>query len=327
MTGYIARRLLWAVVLLLGVSVLTFALFFLLPGDPAVQAVPRGATPEVLAQVRHRMGLDQPLWRQYLDFLHGPDRIGVGHPSGLLNWPPNLGYSFKNQQPVLDTILDRLPVTASLAIGSALVWLLIALPIGVQAATKSRSLRDRLAMVFALLGVSTPVFLVGIGLLYVFYFKLGWAPAPSYVPLSRNPLQWANHLYLAWLTVAVGTAALYVRMIRSGMLDVMGEDYVRTARAKGLSERTVVVRHVLRAALTPIVTMLGLDVSTLLAGAIVVEQAFGLPGIGATAVGAIVNVDLPVVQGIVLFTACFVILFNLVVDVAYAALDPRVRYG
>ena len=327
MTRYILRRLLWAVVLLFGVSILTFVLFFMLPGDPAVQAVPRGATPEVLAQVRDRMGLDQPLWRQYLDLLHGPDRIGVGHPSGILNWPPNLGYSFKNQQPVLDTILDRLPVTASLAIGSALLWLLMAVPIGVQAATRSRSLRDRVAMTFALLGVSTPVFLVGIGLLYVFYLRLGWSPAPSYVPLTRNPLQWVNHLYLAWLTIAVGTAALYVRMIRSGMLDVLGEDYVRTARAKGLPERTVILRHALRAALTPVVTMLGLDIGTLLAGAIVVEQAFGLPGIGATAVQAIVNVDLPVVQGIVLFTAFFVIMFNLVVDVLYAALDPRIRYS
>jgi peptide/nickel transport system permease protein len=327
MTRYIMRRLIWAVVLLFGVSILTFVLFYMLPGDPAVQAVPRGATPEVLAQVRDRMGLNQPLWRQYLDLLHGPDRIGTGHPSGIFNWPPNLGYSFKNQQPVLDTILDRMPVTASLAIGSALLWLLIAVPVGVQAATRTRSLRDRVAMVFALLGVSTPVFLVGIGLLYVFYLRLGWAPAPSYVPITRNPLQWVNHLYLAWLTIAVGTAALYVRMIRSGMLDVMNDDYVRTARAKGLSERTVIFKHVLRAALTPVVTMLGLDIGALLTGAIVVEQAFGLPGIGATAVQAILNVDLPVVQGIVLFTAFFVIMFNLVVDVAYAALDPRIRYS
>jgi peptide/nickel transport system permease protein len=327
MMRYIMRRLLWAVVLLFGVSILTFVLFYMLPGDPAVQAVPRGATPEVLAQVRHRMGLDQSLWRQYLDLLHGPDRIGTGHPSGIFNWPPNLGYSFKNQQPVLDTILDRMPVTASLAIGSALLWLLIAVPVGVQAATRTRSVRDRVAMVFALLGVSTPVFLVGIGLLYVFYLRLGWAPAPSYVPIARNPLQWVNHLYLAWLTIAVGTAALYVRMIRSGMLDVMGEDYVRTARAKGLSERTVILKHLLRAALTPVVTMLGLDIGALLTGAIVVEQAFGLPGIGATAVQAIVSVDLPVVQGIVLFTAFFVIMFNLIVDVAYAALDPRIRYS
>lgn len=198
----------------------------------------------------------------------------------------------------------------------------MAVPIGVQAATRSRRLRDRVAMTFALLGVSTPVFLVGIGLLYVFYLRLGWSPAPGYVPLTRNPLQWVNHLYLAWLTIAVGTAALYVRRIRSGMLDVLGEDYVRTARAKGLPERTVILWHALRAALTPVVTMLGLDIGTLLAGAIVVEQAFGLPGIGATAVQAIVNVDLPVI----LFTAFFVIMFNLMVDVTYATLDPRIRY-
>ncbi|HEY2960534.1 MAG TPA: ABC transporter permease [Actinomycetota bacterium] len=327
MLRYVIRRLLWVVVLLFAISILTFAMFFLLPGDPAAQAVPKGATPETLALIRHRMGLDLPVWKQYLNFLHGPDLVGSGHPSGVLNWPPNLGWSFRNQEPVLNTILDRLPVTASLTIGAAFFWLLIGIPIGVLAALHPRSLRDRAAMGFALFGVSMPVFLVGIGLLYIFYFKLGWAPAPKYVSFTQNPLQWANQLLLAWITIAVGTAALYTRMVRGNMLEVMGEDYVRTARAKGLSERRVTVKHILRSSLTPVVTMLGLDIGVLLGGAIITERVFGLPGIGATTIDAIVGNDLPVIQGVVLFAAFFVVTFNLIVDIFYAVLDPRVRYS
>lgn len=327
MVRYIIRRLIWVVILLFAISILSFAMFYLLPGDPAQQAVPKGATPETLAQIRHRMGLDLPVWKQYLNFLHGPDLIGTGHPSGVLNWPPNLGYSFRNSEPVLDTILDRLPVTASLAFGAAFFWLIIGIPIGIQAALRPRSLRDRAAMGFALFGVSMPVFLLGIGLLYVFYFKLQWAPAPSYVPFTQNPLSWANHLFLAWLTIALGTAALYTRMVRGNMLEVAGEDYVRTARAKGLSERRVIGKHILRSSLTPVVTMLGLDVGVLLGGAIVTERVFGLPGVGAATVQAIADNDLPVIQGVVLFAAFFVVTFNLIVDIVYAALDPRVRYS
>ena len=327
MLRYIVRRLLWVVVLLFAISILSFMMFFLLPGDPAAQAVPKGATPETLALIRHRMGLDLPVYKQYLNFLHGPDLIGAGHASGVLNWPPNLGWSFRNQEPVLNTILDRLPVTASLTIGSAFFWLLIGIPIGVQAALRPRSLRDRAAMGFALFGVSVPVFLVGIGLLYIFYFKLGWAPAPKYVPFGQNPLQWANQLLLAWITIAVGTAALYTRMVRGNMLEVAGEDYVRTARAKGLTERRVIIKHILRSSLTPVVTMLGLDIGVLLGGAIVTERVFGLPGVGATTVQAIFDNDLPVIQGVVLFAAFFVVMFNLAVDIFYAVLDPRVRYS
>jgi peptide/nickel transport system permease protein len=327
MLRYIVRRLLWVVVLLFAISILSFMMFFLLPGDPAAQAVPKGATPETLALIRHRMGLDLPVYKQYLNFLHGPDLIGAGHASGVLNWPPNLGWSFRNQEPVLNTILDRLPVTASLTIGAAFFWLLIGIPIGVQAALRPRSLRDRAAMGFALFGVSVPVFLVGIGLLYIFYFKLGWAPAPKYVPFGQNPLQWANQLLLAWITIAVGTAALYTRMVRGNMLEVAGEDYVRTARAKGLTERRVIIKHILRSSLTPVVTMLGLDIGVLLGGAIVTERVFGLPGVGATTVQAIFDNDLPVIQGVVLFAAFFVVMFNLAVDIFYAVLDPRVRYS
>jgi peptide/nickel transport system permease protein len=182
-------------------------------------------------------------------------------------------------------------------------------------------------MALAVLGVSTPVFVTGLGLLYVFYFKLGWVPAPGYVPLSRDPLAWATHLVLAWITVSVTSVALYTRMLRSSMLEVAGEDYIRTARAKGLSERRVVGRHLVRASVTPVVTMLGLDLGGLLGGVIVVEQLFGLPGLGAATVQAASYNDLPMMQGVVLFAAFFVIIANLLVDIAYAILDPRVRYG
>jgi peptide/nickel transport system permease protein len=325
MLAFLVRRALRMAVLLLAVSMVTFALFFLTPGDPAVQSVPRGASPEVITQVRHRMGLDQPIWKQYLDFLHGPDRIGIGRPSGLLNWPPNLGYSFKNQEPVLDTILDRLPVTASLVAGAAVLWLLLGIPIGIQAALAPRSVRDRLAMLFALVGVSMPAFLLGLGLIYLFYFRWRLLPAPGYVPLTRDPVGWFTHLLLPWFCLAFTYAAVYSRVVRTNMLEVAGEDYVRTARAKGLPEGRVVTRHVFRASLTPVVTMLGLDIGPLLGGAVIVEAVFGLNGVGTLAIRALTNVDLPVIVGTVLFAALFVMLFNLAVDVLYVVLDPRVR--
>jgi peptide/nickel transport system permease protein len=322
--GYIVRRLLWMLAMLLAISVLTFLLFYLLPGDPAAQALGRAATPEKVALVRHRMGLDLPAWRQYLNFLHGPD-LGTGHATGVLRWPPNLGYSFRNEEPVLSTILDRVPVTASLALGACVLWLLLGFGAGILAALRPRSLADRAGMGLALLALSTPVFVVGLGLLYVFYFKLGWAPPPGYVSLSRDPLAWAAHLVLAWVTTATIYVALYARMVRSNMLEVAGEDYVRTARAKGLSERRIVLAHLVRASVTPVVTQVGLDLGGLLGGAIVVERVFGLPGLGGATVQAIVDNDLPMIQGVVLFAAFFVVVANLLVDLAYTALDPRVR--
>jgi peptide/nickel transport system permease protein len=294
----VVRRLLWVVVLLLAISILVFVLFSMLPGDPAQQALGRGATPQTVAQVRHRMGLDLPVWKQYRNFLHGPD-LGTGHPTGILRWPPNLGYSFRNTEPVLPTILDRLPVTASLALGGCVLWLLLGFATGILAALRPRSPYDRAATALALLGVSAPVFVTGLGLLYVFYYKLGWAPTPGYVPISEDPLAWAAHLVLAWITVAVIYVALYTRMLRAGMLEVAGEDYVRTARAKGLPERRVVLRHVVRASVTPAVTQLGLDLGGLLGGVIVVERIFGLPGLGGATVQAITDNDLPMIQGVV----------------------------
>jgi peptide/nickel transport system permease protein len=217
------------------------------------------------------------------------------------------------------------PVTASLAFGACVLWLLLGFATGILAALRPRSLRDRAAMGLALLGVSAPVFITGLALLYVFYFKLGWVPAPGYVPISHDPLAWATHLVLAWITVALIPVALYTRLLRATMLEVAGEDYVRTARAKGLSERRVVLGHVVRSSITPAVTQLGLDLGGVLGGVIVAERVFGLPGLGMATAQAIADNDLPMIQGVVLFAAVFVIVANLLVDLAYAALDPRVR--
>jgi peptide/nickel transport system permease protein len=323
--GTILRRVAWLGLLVAIVTALTHTLFFVIPGDPAVQAVPRGASPETLAEVRHRMGLDQPLWRQYLNFFHGPDLIGNGQPSGILNLPPNLGYSFKNQEPVLDTILDRLPVTASLAGGAVVLWLLFGLSVGVLAAVYPRSLRDRLSMGVALVGVATPQFLLGIGLIYFLYYKLQIFPAPGYVPLTQDPLEWAWHLVLPWFTLAFTYAAAYSRIMRSSMLETAGENFVLLAQAKGLTRRQVVLRHVARPAITPVVTMLGIDIGLLLSGAIVVEIVFGLNGVGNLAIKALTTNDLPVIAGTVLLASILVAVFNLVVDLVYPLLDPRVQ--
>ena len=321
----ILRRLVWLGVLVVIVTALTYTLFFVVPGDPAVQAVPRGASPQTLADVRHRMGLDQPLWRQYLNFFHGPDLIGNGTPSGVFNLPPNLGYSFKNQEPVLDTIIDRLPVTISLAGGAIVLWLAFGLAVGVMAAVYPRSLRDRISMAVALLGVAMPQFLLGIGLIYFLYYKLGIFPAPGYVALTEDPLQWAWHLVLPWFTLAFTYAAAYSRIMRSSMLEVANENFVLLAQAKGLTRRKVVLRHVVRPAITPIVTMLGIDIGLLLSGAIVVEIVFGLNGVGNLAIKALTTNDLPVIAGTVLLAAILVALFNLFVDLLYPLLDPRVH--
>jgi peptide/nickel transport system permease protein len=307
------------------ITAITYTLFFVVPGDPAVQAVPKGASPQTIADVRHRMGLDQPLWKQYLYFLHGPDLIGNGNPAGIINWPPNLGYSFKNQEPVLRTILDRLPVSLSLALGGVVLWLVIGFAVGIVSALRPGSARDHAAMVFALVGVSMPQFLLGILLIYFLYFRLGIFPAPGYVPLTESPTSWAWHLVLPWCTLAFTYAAAYSRILRSSMLEVANENWVVLARAKGVKRNHVIRRHVVRPALPPVVTMLGMDLGVLVSGAVVVEVVFGLNGVGKLAVDALTNQDLPVIAGCVLLAAISVAVANLAVDIAYRVLDPRVE--
>jgi peptide/nickel transport system permease protein len=314
---FVLRRIVSGGLTLFFISLLMFVLFYVAPNDPARTLAGPQATFDVVEQIRQRLGLDQPLperFGQFLgDLLHG-----------------DLGYSYYNQRPVLDTILDRLPVSASVAIGSAVLWTITGIPIGVTAARHPGSWRDRLGTTFVLAGLSFPTFVVGLLLLYFLFFRLtllgiDWFPAGGYVPFTENPWEWARHLILPWFTVAFATAATYARLTRGQLLEVFGEDYIRTARAKGLSEQRVVYRHGLRSAITPLFTQFGLDVALLLGGLVVTEQIFGLPGIGRLAVESVIRGDQPIIIGTVLFASLFVVVANVVVDVGYAFLDARVR--
>ena len=319
MTLYIIRRLLWAIAMLVIVSALTFLIFYAFPSaDPAALRAGRQATPELIAQIRHALGLDRPVY----------DQFGIYMRNLVLHF--DLGYSYQNNVSVRSEIFSRLPATLSLTVGAVVVWLLIGIPIGVLSAVRPRSLLDRFAMGAALVGISAPVYWLGLVALFLFADDIGRIPlfggAGSYVPLSQNPAGWFKSLILPWFVLAAAFAAFYARMVRGNLLDVLGEDYIRTARAKGLAERRVVLKHGLRAALTPVVTIAGLDIGILLGGAVLTETVFNIPGVGRFAYDSIVNSDLPAIQGTVLFGAIFIIVANLIVDIAYAFLDPRVRY-
>jgi peptide/nickel transport system permease protein len=320
MISYIIRRLLWAVVLLFVVSFITFVMFQVLPSaDPALLRAGRNPSPEVVAAIRHNLGLDKPWFVQYGIYIRD------------LVFHFDFGYSYQNNIAVKTTIFDRLPATISLAIGGAVVWLLIGIPVGIISAIYRGTIIDRLAMGGALIAISAPVYWVGLVSIYLFSKDLGkLAPifqgSGQYTPFTTNPVQWAAALILPWIVLATAFAAIYARFLRANLLDVMGEDYIRTARAKGLGERKVVFKHGLRSAITPIVTIFGLDLGILLGGAILTETVFNIPGIGRLAYDSIQKSDLPIVQGTVLIAALAVILANLVVDIIYAFLDPRVRY-
>jgi peptide/nickel transport system permease protein len=244
----------------------------------------------------------------------------------------DFGYSYQDSQPIRQELFQRLPATASLTIGAVVVWLLIGLPIGVISAIKSRTFVDRLSMGGALLAISAPVYWLGLVGLFFFSKDIGVvAPvfdgAGTYVPLTENPAHWFGSLLLPWIVLAASFAAFYARLLRSNLVETMSSDYIRTARAKGLTERAVIWRHAVRAAITPIVTILGLDIGVLLGGSILTETVFNIPGIGRYAYDGIINTDLPVIQGTVLLGAFFIVVANLLVDIGYAFLDPRVRYS
>ena len=329
MLRFVVRRLGYAVLVLFVIAVVAFSLNAVANNDPAANVAPRGADANAIAQIRANLHLNDPLYLQFWHFLtRGPQVQGT--PTGLLHWPPSLGYSFHMRRPVTDVILDKLPATASLAVGALVIWLAISIPIGVLSATKPRSLRDRIASSVALTGLSFPTFLLGLLFSYIFFYQfsqhgLHLFPPGSYVPLTQDPLEWAHHLVLPWFTLALTLAAVYVRITRGSMLEVLGEDYIRTARAKGLKERRVVYRHGLRSALTPVVTLAGIDFASLLGGAIVTERVWGIDGVGRLAVDSVQDADLPVVVGVTLLGSLFFVLVNVVVDVAYALLDARVR--
>ncbi|GAA3090900.1 peptide/nickel transport system permease protein [Kribbella aluminosa] len=317
MAMFLVRRIGHGLLVLWLISIAVFALFFVAPSNVAQTLAGRQGTPETIALIKHRLGLDLPVWQQYLHFLGNAAK-------------GNLGYDYYHQVPVTTIIGQALPVTISLALGASVLWLLLGVFNGVISAIHPRSLADRGLTLFSLFFYSFPSFLLGLLLLYFLYFRLTlagfrWFPAGGYSPLTSGAGAWFQHLFLPWIALALLLAATYTRLTRASMLDVLGEDYIRTARSKGIRESRVIVRHGLRSALTPVVTQFGIDLGQLVGGVVVTETVFSLPGLGQTAVVAINQQDLPVIIGIVLFASAAVVVANILVDIGYAVLDPRVR--
>ena len=322
MTRYLIRRVLFMMLVLVVVSFLTFIIFVKLPSqDPAIRIAGRHPSPQILAEIRHSLGLDRGFFFQYLTFA-----------KGLIPWPGlfldrTVYYSWFTRVAVRDEIFSRFPVTLTLTVGAAVLWLAMGIPIGIVSALKPGSLFDRTGTLFALFFVSAPVFWLGLVLLYLFHFKWNIAPGPGIPP--GEPLGEAilkGTFVLPWFSLALTSAAFYSRMVRGNLMETMEEDYIRTARSKGLPERKVIYRHGLRSALTPVVTMFGLDVAALLGGAVITETVFQLPGIGQYAIQSLYTADFPAVMGVTIVGALFIVVANLLVDVFYAFLDPRVRY-
>jgi peptide/nickel transport system permease protein len=309
---YLGGRLLGAIPMLFLMSLVVFAIVYMIPGDPIDAMLGQDAERSAREALRHELGLDRPLWRQYVGWI---GRVAHG----------DLGRSIRAQQPVRDLIAEKLPATLLLTSSAAVIALLIAFPAGVVAAVKRNTLVDLLAMIGALLGVSIPSFWSGIMLIMIFALTLGWLPAIGYARITSDPLGALRYLILPALTLGSVMAGSVTRQVRAQLLQELGRDYVRTARSKGLREAGVVVRHALRNSLIPAVTVLGVQFSVLLGGAVITEQIFAWPGVGQLAVNAIVNRDYPVLQGVILTVALLVTLVNLAVDTLYVVLDPRLR--
>jgi peptide/nickel transport system permease protein len=319
---YLIRRVLFAILVLFIVSVLTFTIFLKLPaGDPARLVAGKAATEETIQNVREVLGLDQPAHVQYGRFAKGL----IPFPGIWLD--EEFYFNWGNNVPVKEELVNRFPFTLVLTIGGTILWLFIGIPIGIISAVRRGSVWDRAGMVFALIGVSAPTFWLGFVFLAVFHYWLGWFPGSGIPP--GEPI-WASimqgRFFLPWLTIAMVSAAFYTRMVRGNLLETMSEDYIRTARAKGLPERRVIYRHGLRAALTPVVTMLGLDIGFLLGGAVITETVFNIPGLGLYAIRSIFTNNFPGVIAVTVISGFFIVVANLVVDIVYAYLDPRVRY-
>lgn len=324
MLRFLVRRAITTMVTLVIISAVTFFLFFALPSDPASLACGKVCPPEVLALARHNLGLDQPVVVQFVTWLGGVfagrDFPGLGHCPA-----PCLGYSFVNRAPVFETIIDRLPVTISLTVGAAAIFLTFGVATGILAALRQGRPLDKIASMASLVGASVQIYFVGTLALYFLVYQGKLLPVPSYTPLTQNPLAWAQGLLLPWVVLAIIFTANYTRMTRSTMVENLGEDFVRTARAKGMPARTVVLRFALRGTLIPIVTIFGVDLGTLIGGAIITETTFGLQGIGRLSVRAVTYSDLPMLMATVLVAAGAIVVMNAVVDALYAVIDPRVR--
>jgi peptide/nickel transport system permease protein len=324
MLAFLVRRVLGGIVILAVISLITFLLFFAVPGsDVAALSCGKACTPSTMDQIRRGLGLDRPILVQYLIFVGG---IFAGRTIGdTYCSAPCLGYSFVNRQPVFETVMNRLPVTLSLAIGAVVLFLVFGVGLGMWAALRKGKLADKVAMTFALIGGSMQIFVLAPFFLYIFVYSTDLLPRPSYVSFFDSPIGWFNGLLLPWVCLSIIFIAYYARLTRSSMVDVLNEDFIRTVRAKGLGTREVYVKHAFRGAMIPVATILGLDIATLFAGAIITEQSFGLVGVGQLAVNSVLNSDLPMMMGVVLLAATAVVVANIVVDVVYAAIDPRIK--
>jgi peptide/nickel transport system permease protein len=327
MPRYLVGRLAAMVGVLLLVCLFTYAVFFLLSPDPAVQVCGKSCTPERIDQIRANLGLDRPFWTQFLTFLGGllAGRT-YGEGAGAVECAaPCLGYSFQSSQSVTDMIGARLPVSATIAIGAAVLWLLVGVVSGLVGAVKQGTWVDRVLTGLTLGGLSIPNYVLALVLQYVLVVQLQWLPFPQAVPFGEDPGRWFLNFVMPWIVLAVGYAAAYTRLTRANVIDTLQENFLRTARAKGLAPRLVWRRHALRPALTPVVTVFGMDFAGLLGGALITETVFGLNGVGKMAADSIAKNDQPVIMGVTLLAAFFVVVGNVVVDVVYTVIDPRVR--
>ncbi|MDX2559508.1 ABC transporter permease [Streptomyces sp. TX20-6-3] len=326
MTRFVLKRLAGAVLVLLALSVLVYSLFYLAPGDPARLACGERCNPQQIAQVREQLGLNDSMFVQYLHFLQGVF-VGRDYSTGtsLVHCDaPCLGLSYQSDQQVTQLVLERLPATASLTLGAMVIWLVIGVGTGLLSALRRGGPTERLLTLLTLAGTGTPVFILGLLLLMAVCAYLQWLPFPSYVPLGEDPEQWAWNMLLPWLTLGFFESAKYARLTRSSTLETLAEDHIRTFRAYGVGERSVVTRHALRGAVPPVIAVSAVDLGSMFGGAVLTESLFGIPGLGKTLIDGVRAIDLPVVVGVVMVTGMFVVLANVLADLLYAAADRRV---
>jgi peptide/nickel transport system permease protein len=331
MFRFFLKKLLLASTTLIAISVITFSLFFVMPSNPAevMCGNARNCSQDRLDQIERRMGLNQPAYEQYAKFIKG---IFVGRTYGdgasARKCPaPCLGFSFRNDEPVTAIVARTLPVTLSIVLGAAVVWLVLGVSVGMISALRQGTVFDKVAVGTSLVGASMPIFFFGYLLLILLVYQTGLLPYPRYTPITQNPAAWATAMLMPWIGLGFLNSATYARLSRAQMLETLSEDFVRTARAKGLPKVTVYGRHALRAALTPILTIAGLDLGTYLGGTVITETVFGFTGLGKTALNAALNLDMPIVMATVLLAAVFILAANVLVDMLYAVIDPRVRLG
>ncbi|MGW3558846.1 ABC transporter permease [Streptomyces sp. NPDC000963] len=326
MTRFVLKRLAGAALVLLALSVLVYGLFYLAPGDPARLACGERCNPQQIAQVREQLGLDQSVFAQYLHFLQGVF-TGRDYSTGTSVVhcdAPCLGLSYQSDQQVTRLVLERLPATASLALGAMVVWLVVGVGTGLLSALRRGGITERVLTVLTLAGTGTPVFILGLLLLMAVCAYLQWLPFPSYVPLGEDPEQWAWNMLLPWITLGFFESAKYARLTRGSTLETLAEDHIRTFRAYGVGERSVVTRHALRGAVPPVIAISAVDLGSMFGGAVLTESLFGIPGLGKTLIDGVRQIDLPVVVGVVMVMGTAVVLANVLADLLYAAADRRV---